>query len=122
MGCMHCHLDFNKNTPQEDIMKISLIFFAFAVQSSLACLGMWRMLEVRETNNEEEINRVFNFYDEDSDGFISLPEFNNALMVNYGYTMEEAEKAFRKFDGNGMINYQEFSTMMKGNTEETDRK
>ena len=53
----------------------------------------------QETNNEEEINRVFNFYDENGDGFISVPEFNNALMVNYGYTMEEAERAFRKFDG-----------------------
>ncbi|KAH8313449.1 hypothetical protein KR067_005961, partial [Drosophila pandora] len=71
--------------------------------------------QMRETDTEEEMREAFKIFDRDCDGFISPAELR-FVMINLGekVTDEEIDEMIREadFDGDGMINYEEFVWMI----------
>ncbi|EDW34518.1 GL21536 [Drosophila persimilis] len=69
----------------------------------------------RESDTEEEMREAFQIFDRDHDGFISPAELRFA-MINLGekVTEEEIDDMVREadFDGDGLINYEEFVWMI----------
>ena len=69
----------------------------------------------KETDIEEEVINAFRVLDKQGQGTISTVELRH-LMVTLGdkLTEEEVEEMLREadFDGNGIINYEEFVRMM----------
>lgn len=53
---------------------------------------------------------MFNRFDNDNDGEITLEEFRESLMEHYDYSDEEIETMFRgiDIDGTGLVHYIEF--------------
>jgi Ca2+-binding EF-hand superfamily protein len=71
------------------------------------------LMVVAYKSTSEEIGflrKMFNKFDRQNDGEISLEEFKEALHENYDYTEEEAEAMFRGLDvdGTGSVHYIEF--------------
>ncbi|SPP89695.1 calmodulin-related protein 97A-like [Drosophila guanche] len=71
--------------------------------------------QMRETDTEEEMREAFKIFDRDLDGFISPAELR-FVMINLGekVTDEEIDEMIREadFDGDGLINYEEFVWMI----------
>ncbi|KAL6132550.1 hypothetical protein ACLB2K_064791 [Fragaria x ananassa] len=71
--------------------------------------------KMKENDADEELKEAFKVFDKDQDGYISPNELRN-VMINLGekLTDEEAEQMIREadLDGDGLVNYEEFVTMM----------
>ncbi|KAH8407017.1 hypothetical protein KR222_004144, partial [Zaprionus bogoriensis] len=71
--------------------------------------------QLTEGDAEEELREAFKIFDRDEDGFISPAELR-FVMVNLGekLTDEEIDDMIREadFDGDGLINYEEFVYMI----------
>lgn len=69
----------------------------------------------KEVKVEEQLRAAFRVFDKDGNGLISAKELHD-VMVNLGEKMSEDEVADMiaeaDFDGDGMIDYEEFITMM----------
>ncbi|KAL6142821.1 hypothetical protein ACLB2K_061097 [Fragaria x ananassa] len=71
--------------------------------------------KMKENDADEELKEAFKVFDKDQDGYISPNELRN-VMINLGerLTDEEAAQMIREadLDGDGLVNYEEFVTMM----------
>ncbi|KAL6146773.1 hypothetical protein ACLB2K_057450 [Fragaria x ananassa] len=71
--------------------------------------------KMKENDADEELKEAFKVFDKDQDGYISPNELRN-VMINLGerLTDEEAEQMIREadLDGDGLVNYEEFVTMI----------
>ncbi|XP_001359534.1 calmodulin-related protein 97A-like [Drosophila pseudoobscura] len=71
--------------------------------------------QMRDTDTEEEMREAFKIFDRDLDGFISPAELR-FVMINLGEKVsdEEIDEMIREadFDGDGLINYEEFVWMI----------
>ncbi|KAL7419564.1 ATP-dependent DNA helicase srs2 [Cryptotrichosporon argae] len=71
--------------------------------------------KMHDTDSEEEIREAFKVFDKNNDGHISAAELKH-VMTNLGEKLSDAEvsEMIREADkdGDGMINYKEFVTMM----------
>ncbi|XP_070187877.1 calmodulin-like isoform X2 [Littorina saxatilis] len=71
--------------------------------------------KMKDTDSEEELREAFRVFDKDGNGFISAAELRH-VMTNLGekLTDEEVDEMIKEadLDGDGMVNYEEFVTMM----------
>ncbi|XP_021357513.1 calmodulin-beta-like isoform X3 [Mizuhopecten yessoensis] len=71
--------------------------------------------KMKETDSEEDLREAFRVFDKDGNGFISAAELRH-VMTNLGekLTDEEVDEMIKEadLDGDGMVNYEEFVTMM----------
>ncbi|KAI7857375.1 calmodulin-like protein [Circinella umbellata] len=69
----------------------------------------------KEVDTQAEIREAFAVFDRDGNGYITLPELRQ-VMTSFGerLTSQELDEMIRDadIDGDGMINYQEFSKML----------
>ncbi|CAD6570538.1 MAG: N-terminal acetyltransferase A complex catalytic subunit ard1 [Tremellales sp. Tagirdzhanova-0007] len=74
--------------------------------------------KMHDTDSEEEIREAFKVFDKNNDGHISAAELKH-VMTNLGEKLSDAEisEMIREADkdGDGMIDYNEFVTMMMAN-------
>ena len=70
---------------------------------------------IEDTNGEETLRDAFRLFDKDGNGYISAAELRN-VMTNLGekLTDDEIDEMVKEADtdGDGEINFEEFSTMM----------
>ncbi|VVB07099.1 unnamed protein product [Arabis nemorensis] len=76
------------------------------------------MVEDEDEIGEEDMKEAFNVFDRNGDGFITVDELKavlSSLGLKQGKTLEECRKMIMQVDvdGDGRVNYQEFSQMMK---------
>ncbi|CAL9145723.1 calmodulin-like protein 11 [Musa acuminata AAA Group] len=71
--------------------------------------------KMKETDAEEELREAFKVFDKDQNGYISASELRN-VMINLGekITDEEVLQMIKEADtdGDGQVNFEEFSRMM----------
>lgn len=74
-----------------------------------------KRMTVKKETDEEIIKQCFVVFDQDSNGVISEAEFKHVLMELGGFPEDEIEEIFREVDvaGNGQIDYEEFSQMVR---------
>lgn len=74
-----------------------------------------KRMTVKKETDEEIIKQCFVVFDQDSNGVISEAEFKHVLMELGGFPEDEIEDIFREVDvaGNGQIDYEEFSQMVR---------
>lgn len=80
---------------------------------------MIERLRVIIATSTKSIQEIFNEFDEDGNGFITQVEFRNAMRrLNLGITSREMDSVLQQLDnnGDGMIDYQEFSAKFKDNS------
>ncbi|CAN4099057.1 unnamed protein product [Withania somnifera] len=73
--------------------------------------------------NNDQLERVFTYFDEDGDGKVSPAELRRCVRAVGGdLTEEEAEMAVRlsDLDGDGMLGIEDFSKLMKGDQKNDD--
>ena len=68
---------------------------------------------------EEDLKEAFDVFDKDRDGLISVEELGSVLCslgLKEGKKIEDCNEMIRKvdMDGDGMVNFVEFKSMMKG--------
>ncbi|CAK7345937.1 unnamed protein product [Dovyalis caffra] len=71
-----------------------------------------------------ELQRVFNYFDEDGDGKISPAELQSCITTVGGQlSIEEAEAAVRSsdVDGDGLLGFQDFQCLMAGSVTEEEK-
>ena len=72
-------------------------------------------LRMKDADSSDDIREAFRVFDKNDNGFISAAELRH-IMTNLGekLTDEEAEEMIREADvnGDGVINYEEFVTLM----------
>ncbi|XP_060172954.1 putative calcium-binding protein CML19 [Lycium barbarum] len=71
----------------------------------------------RSSENSDQLERVFTYFDEDGDGKVSPAELRRCVKVVGGdLTVEEAEMAVRlsDSDGDGLLGFEDFSKLMEG--------
>ncbi|KAK4375855.1 hypothetical protein RND71_006532 [Anisodus tanguticus] len=69
------------------------------------------------SENSDQLERVFTYFDEDGDGKVSPAELRRCVKAVGGdLTVEEAEMAVRlsDLDGDGMLGLEDFSKLMEG--------
>ncbi|XP_069122988.1 calmodulin-like isoform X2 [Argopecten irradians] len=73
--------------------------------------------KMKETDSEEDLREAFRVFDKDGNGYISAAELRH-VMTNLGekLTDEEVDEMIKEadLDGDGMVNYEEFKTMVHG--------
>lgn len=71
--------------------------------------------KMKDTDSEEELKEAFSVFDKNGDGFISANELRH-VMTNLGekLTDEEVEDMIKEadLDGDGLVNYEEFVTIL----------
>jgi len=71
--------------------------------------------KMQDTDSEQELREAFRVFDRDGNGFISAGELRH-VMTNLGekLTDDEVDEMIREadLDGDGLVNYEEFVTMM----------
>jgi len=82
-------------------------------------------LEDRVKERQQRMRKVFNDFDDDRSGLVTLQEFQAALKLLENFenvTNEQAAEAFNEADedGNGTIDYFEFCEMIDGRLRELD--
>jgi Ca2+-binding EF-hand superfamily protein len=79
-------------------------------------------IKSRLGTGQAELLRAFKFFDRDRSGTIHLKEFQEAMKIYamLEFSDELAEKLMKEFDedGNGEIDYQEFTTLVMGSTKD----
>uniref|UniRef100_A0A915K2N1 EF-hand domain-containing protein n=1 Tax=Romanomermis culicivorax TaxID=13658 RepID=A0A915K2N1_ROMCU len=78
------------------------------------CTVLKRMTAKKETD-EEVIRSCFAVFDQDRNGIISEVEFKTVFREIGGFTEDKIDEIFREVDvaGNGQIDYEEFSQMVR---------
>jgi len=73
-------------------------------------------IHLSKLNKEENLKLAFEHFDKDSSGFISRDELKEALKKVQGMSLENLDEILNNMDKdkNGMIDYEEFCTMMRG--------
>lgn len=78
---------------------------------SVTMSGIYKAVQVSESDPNQELREIFGHYDRDEDGLIELPEFARICEAS-GMTMEEDELAtgyaIVDADGDGKISWEEF--------------
>jgi calmodulin len=81
-----------------------------------------KMVLERERDRNGKMKGAFSVFDKDGDGFISAKELKQA-MDSLGEALTEEDERMMKgadTDGDGLINFQEFSKTMKDNSDDAD--
>ncbi|KAL2328860.1 hypothetical protein Fmac_022287 [Flemingia macrophylla] len=77
------------------------------------------IMEERDVDEEEDMREAFNVFDQNRDGFITVEELRTVLAslgLRHAATLDGCKKMITKVDvdGDGRVNYKEFTQMMKG--------
>lgn len=87
-------------------------------ESSSGKDGKGSGVDEEEQGDEEELKEVFDVFDKDKDGLISVDELALVLCslgLTEGKKMDDCKEMIKKvdMDGDGMVNFDEFKKMMK---------
>lgn len=103
----------------------ALLLPSLEVEAEVEAEGVQSNNKNTDSNNKEQLRRVFNYFDEDGDGRISPAELRSCVGSTGGQlSAEEAEAAVAcsDRDGDGHLGFEEFCSMMETSNQTEEEK